>query len=55
MYQLAHELAHVNMGAQVDRYLIKTFATAVSLEILEQMGMNAYADRCRGAAAARGR
>ena len=42
IYQLAHELAHVKMGPRVSNSLIETFATAVSLEVLERMGLFDY-------------
>ena len=44
VYQLAHELAHVKMGATVSNYLIETFAIAAALEITRRMGFASYAD-----------
>ena len=44
VYQLAHELAHVKMGATVSNYLIETFAVAAALEITQRMGFASYRD-----------
>jgi len=42
VYQLAHEIAHVKMGVRLDNYLIETLATAVSHQVLIDMGMVPY-------------
>ncbi len=41
-YQLAHELAHVKMGAKTDNALIETFATSVSYEVLRKLALFDY-------------
>lgn len=37
-FQLAHELAHIKMGALKDNYLVELFAVAVQLEVLKELG-----------------
>ena len=41
-FQLAHELAHVRMDPRFDNEILETFAVAVSFEVLERMGYQAY-------------
>ena len=42
IFELSHELAHVKMDARFDNYLIETFAVAVSLRALKELGFNQY-------------
>ncbi len=42
VFELTHELAHVKMDARYDNYLVETFAVAVSLKVLRELGYNQY-------------
>lgn len=46
--QLSHELAHLKMGASYDNALIETFATAVSFQVLRDLGLYGYLLRTEG-------
>ena len=48
VFELSHEPVHVKMDARFDKYLVETFATAVSLRVLRAVSSLAGVERSAG-------